>query len=64
MTHLQTSAAVEQIQVPAWAWALVAFALAGLYALAFDNGALLADKASLVHEFVHDARHFIGAPCH
>lgn len=59
-----TTASLEQVRVPAWAWAVAVFALVALYALTMDNGAVLADKASLVHEFVHDARHFIGAPCH
>ncbi|MBW3668444.1 MAG: CbtB-domain containing protein [Actinobacteria bacterium] len=50
--------------MPVWAWIVVAFAAFALYALAMENGALLASKAEAVHELFHDARHFIGVPCH
>lgn len=50
-------------------WA--AAALLGLYVLALDQGLLLslvqgsaAFDLNLVHEFVHDARHAAGFPCH
>lgn len=43
----------------------------GLYALAIDQGFLLslvqgdiAFDMNLLHEFVHDARHTAGFPCH
>ncbi len=53
------------IHVPAWAWAMAALALFTLYLLAQENGALLpAHAAQYLHEFTHDARHALGAPCH
>jgi len=53
------------IHVPAWAWAMAALALFTLYLLSQENGAILpADAAQYLHEFTHDARHALGAPCH
>jgi cobalt transporter subunit CbtB len=50
---------------------LVLVALFALYALALDQGLLLswvqgpaAFDMNLIHEFVHDARHAAGFPCH
>ena len=50
---------------------LVMVALLMLYVLALDQGLLLsfvqgpiAFDMNLVHEFVHDARHAAGFPCH
>ena len=50
---------------------LVAAALLALYVLALDQGLLLsfvqgpaAFDMNLIHEFVHDARHAAGFPCH
>ncbi len=56
--------AVEPISVPAWTWLAGALALLALYVLMLDNGAVLAQSAHVVHELVHDARHFTGVPCH
>ncbi|HEX8628193.1 MAG TPA: CbtB-domain containing protein [Catenuloplanes sp.] len=56
--------AADQVQVPAWAWALTLFAAGFLYLLLQDNGALLAQYAHTVHEFTHDGRHALGVPCH
>ncbi|HZT05522.1 MAG TPA: CbtB-domain containing protein [Chloroflexota bacterium] len=54
--------------------ALIPAALLGifaLYVLALDQGLLLslvqgnvAFDTNLIHEFVHDARHAAGFPCH
>ena len=48
--------------------ALVALAL---FAVLFDNGALLAPllgdvshAANYLHELFHDGRHLLGTPCH
>ncbi len=45
--------------------------LLGLYVLALDQGLLFsvfqgppAFEMNLLHEFVHDARHAAGFPCH
>jgi hypothetical protein len=45
------------IPMPALAWLAVAVVIIGLLAM-------LQGQVSVVHEFVHDARHFIGVPCH
>lgn len=55
-----------------WAFAgLTLLGLFALYALALDQGFLLswlqgpaAFDMNLIHEFVHDARHAAGFPCH
>jgi len=71
MTSMPSAASVAAptepatIRVPVWAWALAALALFTLYLLSQENGALLpADAAQYLHEFTHDARHALGAPCH
>jgi len=49
----------------------VIVALVTLYAVFLDQGSLLspvlgklAVTANYVHEFAHDGRHLLGAPCH
>ena len=49
----------------------VLVAIAVLYAVFLDQGALLAPllgkasyTANYLHEFVHDGRHLLAAPCH
>lgn len=49
----------------------VLLALLALYAVFFDQGALLspalgkiAYSANYLHELAHDGRHLLGAPCH
>jgi hypothetical protein len=59
------TAATPELDVPVWAWALVAVALFSLYLLTQENGAILsADTATYLHELTHDARHALGVPCH
>lgn len=53
-----------RVPVPAWTWLVVALATAVVYALTLENGATLRAGASVLHEFFHDARHFISVPCH
>lgn len=64
MRRLTDTAALERVRVPMWAWLVVALAATALYGLALENGAVLANGASTLHELFHDARHFAGAPCH
>ncbi|OBH08426.1 MULTISPECIES: CbtB-domain containing protein [unclassified Mycobacterium] len=48
-----------------WLAATVFLALLALYFVGIDQGALsLFGSDSHVHEFVHDARHLLGFPCH
>lgn len=36
-----------------------------LYFIGFDEGATsLFGNTTVIHEFVHDSRHFLGFPCH
>ena len=55
---------VERIAIPAWAWLVLALALATVYALTMENGATLRAGATVLHELFHDGRHFLGVPCH
>ena len=34
------------------------------YMIGFEQGAAAVFNGTYVHELVHDARHFIGFPCH
>ena len=56
--------AFEEIDIPVWAWALVALAAVVSYFVMLENGAVLSDAAGTLHEFFHDGRHFSGVPCH
>ena len=48
-----------------WLTATVFLALLTLYFIGIDQGAVsLFGSDSHVHEFVHDARHLLGFPCH
>ena len=67
MTTVASASAVPSapVRVPAWAWALLAFAVFALYFVSQENGALLsAPAAQMLHELTHDARHALGVPCH
>ena len=54
----------ERIALPAWAWLVMAMALATVYALTMENGATLQAGATVLHELFHDGRHMLGVPCH
>lgn len=54
----------SRVVVPVWAWFVVALAVAAVYALALENGAVLSAGADTLHELFHDGRHFLGVPCH
>ncbi|GAB3228366.1 CbtB domain-containing protein [Mycolicibacterium hippocampi] len=48
-----------------WLTASTVVALIAFYFLAFDQGAVSVFGADThVHEFLHDARHLLGFPCH
>ncbi|WP_374202755.1 CbtB-domain containing protein [Amycolatopsis sp. GM8] len=48
-----------------WLTGAVFLALALYYFVGIDQGATsVFGSDSHVHEFVHDARHFLGFPCH
>jgi cobalt transporter subunit CbtB len=48
-----------------WLAGAALFALALYYFIGIDEGATsVFGNSMVVHEFVHDARHFLGFPCH
>ncbi|HVV19922.1 MAG TPA: CbtB-domain containing protein [Pseudonocardiaceae bacterium] len=48
-----------------WLAGAVLVALALYYFIGIDEGATsVFGNSMVVHEFVHDARHFLGFPCH
>jgi hypothetical protein len=46
------------------AGAAVIVALLALYAVFIDDGSLVSATGNYLHEFTHDGRHLLGAPCH
>jgi hypothetical protein len=68
MEQVRTFASPWQLGLPILA---AAAGLAALYVMGIDQGHLLsvvhgsaAFDQNLLHEFVHDARHAAGFPCH
>ena len=48
-----------------WLGITALLALAAYYFIGVDQGATSVFGADMhIHEFVHDARHFLGFPCH
>lgn len=48
-----------------WLTVTTVLALIAYYFLAFDQGAVsVFGSDTHVHEFLHDARHLLGFPCH
>ncbi|NKY51081.1 CbtB domain-containing protein [Nocardia vermiculata] len=48
-----------------WLAGTTVLALLALYFIGIDQGAVsIFGRDMHVHEFVHDARHFLGFPCH
>jgi hypothetical protein len=56
--------ATAPVEVPLTAWLAAAVAMATLYLVLKENGALLAQSWQILHEFFHDGRHLFGAACH
>jgi cobalt transporter subunit CbtB len=68
-TPAVTSAAATPVAVSlgraAWLIAATLFAIAVVYVVGLEQGATsLFGGNSYVHEFMHDARHLLGFPCH
>jgi hypothetical protein len=65
-----THGASEPITIPlsssaGWMIGAVLLAVALYYFIGIDEGAAsIFGKSMVIHEFVHDARHFLGFPCH
>lgn len=71
MSTLAPSALPTPIVIPlsrAGLWLVTAavVALAVYYFIGVDQGAtsVFGGTSTSIHEFVHDARHFLGFPCH
>lgn len=48
-----------------WLVGTALVALAVYYFIGVDEGAVsVFGKSMMIHEFVHDSRHFLGFPCH
>ncbi len=58
---LEETLELERTRVPPFLWVVAAIALLAIVAMILSNGVA---GASTLHEFFHDARHFIGVPCH
>ena len=58
---------VQPVPLRDWApWAIFAglLMLLALYFISTEQGAVALFDGNSVHEFVHDARHLLGFPCH
>ena len=67
MSTIKAAARTTAVNLPTWAWLVMALALGLLYAVTFDTGALSSHVASsgmYLHELFHDGRHLLGVPCH
>ncbi|TRW80944.1 CbtB-domain containing protein [Mycolicibacterium sp. 018/SC-01/001] len=63
--HLDVRAVAPSLAAPLRLAALTLLALIVYYFVGFDQGAVSVFGADThVHEFVHDARHLLGFPCH
>ena len=62
---IATPVALPGIRAALWLGGAVVVALLLYYFIGVDQGAVsVFGNDTHVHEFVHDARHFIGFPCH
>lgn len=65
-----STAVATPIVIPAgraalWLGGAAVLALLAYYFVGIDQGAVsVFGNNTYVHEFVHDARHFLGFPCH
>lgn len=51
-------------EIVPWAVLVSTVALVVVYFVGVEQGALSLISSDVVHEFVHDARHLAGLPCH
>ncbi|CAM3239716.1 Probable cobalt transporter subunit (CbtB) [Paracoccus aminovorans] len=66
-THAAPDSRSAPIPLGEWApWAIFAglVMLLALYFVSTEQGAVALFDGTNVHEFVHDARHLLGFPCH
>lgn len=56
---------VSRLAATAWLTGTTFLALIVLYVVGLDQGATsIFGSDTHIHEFVHDARHLLGYPCH
>jgi hypothetical protein len=55
---------VKALPVPWELWLATAISLILAYLLFSENGAVLSQNWTLLHEVMHDGRHVLGVPCH
>lgn len=59
------SRAIAAAATPAWLAAMTMLALIAYYFVGIDQGAVsVFGSDTHIHEFLHDARHLLGFPCH
>jgi hypothetical protein len=56
--------AVPLREIVPWAVFAVVLAVVLLYFVGAEQGAVSVFSGNYVHEYVHDARHLLGFPCH
>jgi hypothetical protein len=62
---LPTPVVVPVSRAMLWLPGAALLALAIYYFIGVDEGATsVFGKSMVIHEFVHDSRHFLGFPCH
>ncbi|MEW5809656.1 MAG: CbtB-domain containing protein [Actinomycetota bacterium] len=55
----------SRLETALWLTTTTALALIAYYFLGYDQGAVsVFGSDTHVHEFLHDARHLLGFPCH
>lgn len=58
-------ATADTLATPARLAAITMFALIAYYFVGYDQGAVsVFGSDTHIHEFLHDARHLLGFPCH
>ncbi len=68
----QTAALPRAVEIPAiplrelapWALFFGLLAVLVLFFISADQGAVSLPAGNAIHEWVHDGRHLMGAPCH
>ncbi|PVB23198.1 CbtB domain-containing protein [Mycobacteroides abscessus] len=64
-TSVSRTVAVSIPQAALWLSLTTLFGLLAYYFIGIDQGAVSIFGSDMhVHEFVHDARHLLGFPCH
>jgi hypothetical protein len=65
LPRVNLTAAATALEVPVRLAVLTLLALIVYYFIGYDQGAVsVFGSDTHVHEFVHDARHLLGFPCH